>query len=256
MSHVRRDPIHVAGLLAVLVLATSCARLGADGGGGRFERFSFPVDGAERTAVMWVPAAYDARDGDWPLVVFLHGLGERGDDARRHVEVGLGRAIDADPSRFPCLVLMPQCPRDSIWVDVDEGWAREFASAEAHVDAAFEEARRRYRVDEARVALTGLSMGGFGTFMHGAHRTDRYRRMVAVCGGGHPEDAPALARVPMWVLHGGADPVVPASYSRRMVDAIRAAGGDVRYTEYEGVGHNSWDRAYGDPEVIRFLIED
>ncbi len=220
---------------------------------GRVIDLEFEAGGARRVAALWVPAGYDASAADWPLIVFLHGLGERGDDGRQK-SVGIFPAIEAHPERFPCLVLMPQCPLDSTWVAIDADWARAFAPAEDHVDAAIAETQRRYRVDRARVALTGLSMGGFGTLMYGAPRADRFCALVAICGAGRASDASALAKRPLWLIHGEADPLVPASTSKEMARAVIAAGGDVRYTGYAGVGHDSWTRAYGDPEVIAFLL--
>jgi predicted peptidase len=152
--------------------------------------------------------------------------------------------------------LMPQCPGDSVWVSLAASWARDLPSAADHVDAALSVALRDYRVDEARVALTGLSMGGFGTLIHGAATIDRWCALVAVCGGGRDEDATALARRPLWLLHGAADPIVPKELSLAVHDSVRAAGGNVKLTLYEGVGHNAWDRAYRDPAVIEFLLAE
>ncbi len=222
---------------------------------GRFVDLEFDAGGGKRIAVLYVPAAYDGSDHAWPLVVFLHGLGERGDDGKQRT-VGIGPAIEKNPERFPCLVLMPQCPSDRTWTKIDADWARAFEPAEDQIDAAIAETERRYRVDERRVALTGLSMGGFGTLMYGARRIDRFCALVAVCGAGRLTDAPALATRPLWLIHGESDPTVPSRLSKDIARAVIVAGGDVRFTGYAGVGHNAWDRAYGDPEVIRFLLAE
>jgi predicted peptidase len=111
-----------------------------------------------------------------------------------------------------------------------------------------------YATDEAHVVLTGLSMGGHGAWGIGARHPDRFCAIVPVCGWGDPATADALADTPIWAWHGDADPVVLVSGSRKMVEAVRAAGGDVRYTELPGVSHNSWDDAYGNAELIAWML--
>lgn len=240
-----------------LLLGSGCGASGDSpshrAGFGRVVDLAFEVGGRQRRAAVYVPRGYDESGRSWPLIVFLHGLGERGDDGREQMQ-GLLPAIEEHPERFPCLVLMPQCPADRVWVEIDASWARGHPSAPEHIDAALAAARREYRVDGARIALTGLSMGGFGTLIHGARRAQDFSAMVALCGGGRVEDAPTLARVPLWLIHGARDEVVPESSSTRMVEAVRAAGGDVRFTSYADLAHDVWSRAYHDPEVIAFLL--
>ncbi len=215
-----------------------------------FIPFSTAAEGEEQPAVVYVPADYDA-GREWPLVVFLHGMGERGDDGQRQAEVGIGKAIRQNPERFPCLVVMPQCSGSTTWTSSKN---RSGAPASKHIDAAIEHVMERYSVDEDRVSLTGLSMGGYGTFSYGAQNIERFSALMPICGGGDPDNAAVLAKRPMWVFHGGADPVVNPQQSRRMLEAVRDAGGDVQYTEYPGVGHNSWDNAYGTKEAIDWLL--
>ena len=215
-----------------------------------FIAFSTEAQGEEQPAVVYVPGGYDP-DRKWPLVVFLHGMGERGDDGRRQAEVGIGKAIRQHPERFPCLVVMPQCSISTTWTSSKN---RKGAPASKHIDAAIEHVIEKYNVDENRVSRTGLSMGGYGTFSYGALNIERFSALMPICGGGNPNNAAALAKKPMWVFHGGADPVVNPDQSKRMVEAIRDAGGEVRYTEYPGVGHNSWDKAYGTEEAIEWML--
>jgi len=219
------------------------------------------VHGKADKYVVYVPAAYTA-DKAWPLIMFLHGAGERGDDGVVHSKVGIGPAIEKHPDRFPAIVLMPQCPKDADWNTTHDA-----------LEAQLESTRAAYNIDDKRIYLTGLSMGGYGTWLWGALKTDTFAALMPICGGGDPEDIQqllkvgggnpygslpsrlrALATVPIWAFHGGADSVVPPDRSRTMVEAIKERGGDIRYTEYEGVGHNSWDAAYGDPEVIAWLF--
>jgi predicted peptidase len=219
-------------------------------------------DGVPVRYVLYVPGGYDAAR-EWPLVVFLHGAGERGSDGLIQSDVGIGHAIRKNPERFPCLVLMPQCPADKFW-DVM------FDDIEKMMDAA----RREYRVDPARITLTGLSMGGYATWLWGPNRLDLFAALMPICGGGDPRDlkklitvemdvekygtvddrAPKLATVPIRAFHGKKDDVVPAFRTQQMVKIVKKAGGDVKYTEYPEDGHNSWDSTYGDPENIAWLL--
>ena len=210
------------------------------------------VNGEERPGVVFVPAGYDP-DKTYPLIVFLHGSGERGDDGWYQTEYGAGTAIRRHPERFPCLVFIPQCPRDMGW-SMRPGKNGEGASL-PHVMDGIEKIQRKYNIDTNRISLAGLSMGAFGTFAYGAVEWERFSAFMAVCGGGDVEGAANLAKRPMWVFHGDADPVVPIERSREMVDAIREEGGSVKFTVYEGVGHNSWDRAFGAKEgAVEWLL--
>ncbi|MBI5092695.1 MAG: dienelactone hydrolase family protein [Candidatus Hydrogenedentes bacterium] len=203
---------------------------------------SLKVDGKERGYVVYVPRAYDPGK-KWPLIVFLHGAGERGDDGLIQSDVGLGRAIRQNPDRFPCVVVMPQCP-GRVWWD----------EAADEIELAYQKTVKEYSIDSSRTYLTGLSMGGYGTWVYGAQHIDRYAALAPICGGGKPEDAATLAKVPIWAFHGAVDEVVKPDESRKMVEAVKAAGGKVKYTEYPDLHHNSWDATYGDAEVIKWLL--
>ena len=208
--------------------------------------------GEERPALLYVPNNYDA-SREWPLIVFLHGAGERGDDGIRQSAVGIGPAILKNPDRFPCLVFMPQCPREQWWGTIP-GRGGDTKSY-GHITDGIEKILEYYNIDEDRVSLTGLSMGGYGTFAYGAENADRFSAFMPICGGGSTDSAEALAKRPMWVLHGEADTVVPMERSKVMVDAIREVGGPVKFTTYPGVGHNSWDNAYSKKEgAVEWLL--
>lgn len=247
--------------LCVVAMAAGCATNGvphvtlSDAGTATgFINMSTSFEGREQPCVLYIPRDYDPNEA-WPLVVFLHGMGERGKDGLRQMAVGIGPAIQRRPNRFPCLVLMPQCPSDSIWATSDAAWARTAKSASGHVDDAIAQVLERYSIDRDRISLTGLSMGGYGTFMYGARHLDTFSALMPICGGGDVNDAAVLARMPLWVFHGADDPVVSPKKSREMVEAVKAAGGEVQYTEYPGVQHNSWDKAYADKDAIRWLLE-
>jgi predicted peptidase len=223
------------------------------------------VDGAEYRYVVYVPPDWSA-ERKWPAVLFLHGAGERGDDGLVQSEVGLGGAIRRHVDRFPAVVVMPQCRR-GVW------WTEPAMMAQAL--AALEQTMKEFNGDTDRVYLTGLSMGGYGTWGLAARYPGKFAALAPVCGGirlparvaaqsqPQPEDPAAdpyeeaakkVGSTPAWVFHGGADPTVPVTESRKMVEAIKAAGGNTRYTEYEGVGHNSWDKAYNEPEFPAWMF--
>jgi len=212
---------------------------------------AYTVHGAERRASLWLPPGF-AWNAPCALVVFLHAYEERGDDDQ-HLGVGIGPALQRYPALYTCPVLLPQCPRDRVWAEIDRPWADGLGSAEEHIDAAVEATLAQFAVDPGRIALTGASMGGFGTFLHGAHRP-RYRALGPVCGGGRPEDAAVLSQTPVWAWHGSRDDVVPPDESRRMIAALRAAGAEPRYDEVDA-DHHVWDRAYADPDFARFLCD-
>jgi predicted peptidase len=182
----------------------------------------------------------------WPVILFLHGFGERGEDGISQTR-GMGTFLHRYPDRFPCLVVMPQLPRIRVrW----EGEANELALK------ALDEVVSRYHGDEHRLYLTGCSMGGGGCWRIAAAHPGRFAAVMPVCGHTEPAtQAPRLQSLPIWAFHGAEDPIVPVRYSRAMVQALRSAGSTkIRYTEYPGVGHDCWDRTYADPRVLRWLL--
>ena len=181
-----------------------------------------------------------------PLVVFLHGAGERGHDNVSQLSGLPDQLSEPDmQSRFPCVCLAPQCPRG-------DSWGRHMDELERLV----EHWRADPQVDPCRVYLTGLSMGGFGSWELAARRPDLFAAVVPICGGGKPARARDLAVLPIWAVHGEDDDVVSVSQTRSMIEAVRSAGGEPRYTEMPGVGHNSWTPAYRDPDgVIPWMFQ-
>lgn len=200
--------------------------------------------GVTRDYVVHVPDRYDP-DEPSPAILFLHGRGEEGTDGEAQAAVGLGPAIRRAPGRWPFVVVFPQKPQDA------NGWRPYEDLALATLAAAREE----WAIDSSRIYLTGVSLGGFGSWMIAPRHRDLFAAIAPVCGGGDPADAPALADLPIWAFHGDADPVVPLRHSERMVAAVRDAGGSPRFTVYPGVGHNSWDRAYGTERLPEWLLE-
>ena len=202
-----------------------------------------------------------APDGAHPLVVFLHGAGERGADNRKQLTY-LPRWMSARKSRrkFPCFLLAMQCPAGDWWAprSADNDLVPikgESTLPMQALEKAIDRLIANEDIDEDRVYLTGLSMGGFGSWHLGAKRPGQFAAVVPICGGGLPETASRLKDVPMWVVHGESDQVVPERFSREMVDALRAAGGAVEYSVLKGVAHDSWTPAYRRLGVIEWMFE-
>lgn len=176
----------------------------------------------------------------WPLLVFLHGRGERGFDLNLVKRHGLPRLIE-EGGKFPFIVVSPQCPDDEWWNVVA-------------LEVFIEQVVTKYRVDPDRVYLTGLSMGGYAVWALCQRRPARYAAAIPVCGGGDARYAAGLRHLPLWVFHGARDEVVPLKRSQEMVDLIKAAGGSPRFTIYPEAGHDSWTETYANPEIYHWLL--
>ena len=187
-----------------------------------------------------MPKDYDQKES-WPLLLFLHGVGERGDNLDRVKFHGPPKLIAAG-KEFPFIVVSPQCPGDRWWKPED-------------LSALLDEIVGKYKVDKDRIYVTGLSMGGFGTWSLAAFSPDRFAALVPICGGGDPNTAARLAHVPIWVFHGAKDPVVPVKRSEEMVAALKKANGNVKFTVYPEAGHDSWTEAYNNPELYDWLLQ-
>ena len=190
--------------------------------------------------LLQLPEGY--RDGNqrWPLVLFLHGLGERGKNLELVKKHGLAKAIEQG-TRYPFIVVSPQCPDDEWW---------NVLALEALLDHVAE----KYRVDPDRIYVTGLSMGGYGTWALAQRHPERYAAVVPICGGGEVRHAPELRNLPLWAFHGAKDFTVPLKRSQEMIDAIKAAGGSPQLTIYPEGGHNVWDETYAKPELWTWLL--
>ncbi len=211
---------------------------------GFLDRVYKGADGKEAKYVLFVPHHY-RDDRPCPLILFLHGAGETGKDGQKQVTVGLGPAVRAREQTFPFLTVFPQSQRCT--------WQAGTADAERAL-AILEEVRKQYRVDPKRIYLTGLSMGGYGTWSLAAEYPDRWAAIAPVCGGGDPKLADRIKDLPCWCFHGADDPAVPVRLSRIMMRALWEAGGYPNYTEYPGVGHNSWDKAYATDDLYAWFL--
>ncbi len=205
------------------------------------------------------PENYDSKQS-YPLVLFLHGAGERGDDNDKQLIHGIPEfARPENRQKYPCFLAAPQCPDKVKWVDTD--W-----TADAHKQPAepteplrltmelLDALPKEFNIDRKRIYVTGLSMGGFGTWDILARRPDLFAAAAPVCGGADEATAPKIAKIPIWAFHGAKDTVVKPARSRNMIAALKKAGGSPKYTEYPDEGHGSWAPAYRDPELFQWLF--
>jgi predicted peptidase len=200
--------------------------------------------------MLFVPNGYTSDGNPWPLMLFLHGLGESSNDDLSRVKIhGPPSFVDERPD-FPFVVVTPQLPPPpGEMKDVPTAWKPE------PLVQLLDRVTNELNIDRTRVYCTGLSMGGYGTWRLVAKYPERFAAAVPICGGGDPAAmAPGLRRVPIWAFHGARDEVVPLSESDKMVKAVRRAGGDVRLTVYPDVAHDSWKRAYANPEVYKWML--
>lgn len=257
-----RQPLLRGLLLLACLLLAACVSV-PDRANGSFVERSIDVAGTAHRYQVFVPATR-AGGRNPAVILFLHGSGERGTDGAKQTLVGIGPYIRTKLDTFPAIVVFPQAPDDTEW------------SGNADlVFAMLDAAAREFRGDPDRTYLTGLSMGGYGTWDMALRAPERFAALVPVCGGlvhprrpsmgvsglagnGDPYAAVAskLKQIPIWQFHGGKDDLVPPEYSRRMDAALKAAGAtDARYTEFPDANHNSWDPAYAQtPELWPWLF--
>lgn len=192
--------------------------------------------------LLYLPKDYGKEaDKKWPLMIFLHGSGESGSDLDKVKQHGLPKLIAAG-KEFPFLVVSPQSPGGGWNVEVMNGLLDEIMS--------------KYKVDADRVYLTGLSMGGYGTWAWALDSPNRFAAIAPICGGGTPRRARALKNVPVWVFHGAKDPTVPVKESEDMVAALKKADTvEVKFTVYPDAGHDSWTATYDNPELYDWLLK-
>ncbi len=211
-------------------------------------------DGRPFSYCVYVPPEYDPAQA-WPVVLFLHGSGERGSDGFLQSEVGIAHAIRRNRALCPAIVVMPQCPAGQRW----------FGPMIELAVRCLEQTSLEFRLDQERLYLTGLSMGGEGAWLLGQQYAKHFAAIVPICGFiGRPDVSPdpvavrAMAEnlrgVPIWAFHGEADDVVPAQRTVEIVQVLQAVGGNVRYTPFPNVNHNAWDRVYGDEKFWSWLL--
>ncbi len=190
--------------------------------------------------LLYHPPGYDQDTSKrWPLIVFLHGAGESGDDLNKVKVHGPAKIVETKD--LPFVIVSPQSPR--------MGW-----NVEA-LNGLLDEVLKTNRVDPDRVYLTGLSMGGFGTWAWSAAHPERFAAIAPICGGGEPITARRIKDIPVWVFHGAKDATVPIKRSEDMVEALKKAGAkEVKFTVYPEAGHDSWTESYNNPELYDWFL--
>ncbi|HEY9133885.1 MAG TPA: prolyl oligopeptidase family serine peptidase [Dyella sp.] len=247
--------------LALLLLLLTTASVHAEA--QHFVERKLNLDGHTYRYQVFVPAGWTAKR-EWPVVLFLHGSGERGADNQKQMTQGLPPWLRDHGADFPAVVVIPQAPDDTLWNGQSERMAMQ----------ALRESVKAYRGDKHRVYLTGLSMGGYGSWQFAIDHPGVFAAAAIICGGIEgPADEPELkvgnppagrdpygwvadrvGRLPVWIFHGSADTVVPPEGSRRMHAALEKRGTDVRFTEFPGVNHGSWVPAYATAELWPWMF--
>jgi predicted peptidase len=234
--------------MLVLGLTTACGHFKPDEAHGFHDR-QVTVDGKTYRYQVYAP-----RGEKLPVVVFLHGRGEGGRDNLKQTQEGMGPMVWKQNGAFPFIVIFPQI------ADVDlDFWS--LPHVRAMLFAELDQSIAEFHGDPTRVILTGISLGGAGTWLVGATTPGRFAALIPICGtvvgfdDPYVEAAHRLAKMPVWVFHGAKDDLVPVEESRRLVAALKAAGNEARYTEFPDLRHDSWDRAYAMPELWVWAAE-
>ncbi len=194
---------------------------------------------------MFIPHGYTAQK-QWPVIMFLHGVGEGGTDAQHNLTVGLAPAVAERAATFPFIVVFPQSA---------SGHWDEDSNAAADAIAALDQVEHDYAVDRDRVFLTGVSTGGYGTWAIGAKYKDHFTGLVPLCAFSDFKDVSNLTDMPIWCFHNAGDPFVLAAGSHAMCNQINDKGGHAQYTEYLAVGHDVWSHAYNKEELYQWMLD-
>ncbi|MDC0279010.1 alpha/beta hydrolase-fold protein [bacterium] len=214
--------------------------------GQQVERLADDPD-KQLSHLLYLPEGYDENQATkWPLVLFLHGRGESNGPLSLVAKWGPPRFAQEGKS-LPFILISPQCPRSGSWSD---------DKRQNQLDQLLKESCDSLNVDTTRIYLTGLSMGGYGSWTMAANHPEQFAAVIPICGGGDPSQASKLTKIPIWVFHGDRDNAVPIKKSISMVEAIQKNGGEsIRFTTLEHVGHNSWSSAYAMPELVQWMLQ-
>jgi len=210
------------------------------------QKFSVEVTRViDQEYLLHLPETYETSEQSWPLMLFLHGAGERGDSLDLVTKHGPPQIVQHQ-SDFPFILISPQCPKKDWWTN---SYQIEFLSK------LLDDVVQKYRVDQDRIYVTGLSMGGYGTWKLATLYPQRFAAIAPICGGGETKEACKLKNLPIWVFHGAQDEVVKVQESEKMVEAIKACGGNVKFTVYPEAKHDSWTESYENQELYRWFLQ-
>ena len=218
---------------------------------GKIERRSVQVDSDEYNYQIYTPPQIQNKQ-NLPVIIFLHGIRERGHGGFVPTEGAAGAIVHHYFSQVPVIVLLPQCRQGSYWSD---------PTMEQMVMNALAQTVEEFGADEKRVYLIGVSMGGYGVWTFASHHPGKFAALVSICGGSpvmkgerFQSIARAVSATPAWLFHGADDKIVPVSESRQMVKALEANGSNVKYNEYKSVGHNVWLNVLGEKDLLPWLL--
>lgn len=225
-----------------------------------FEKKTYTNDSEGKLLYRMMSPAKVEEGKKYPLVIFLHGAGERGDNNTAQLVHGMKDfASKENREKYPCFVIAPQCPKGQQWANV--AWSAEKHTIREEPSQSMklvleltDKTIKSLPIDTNRVYITGLSMGGFGTFDAISRRPNLFAAALPICGGGDEKTASKIKSIPIWIVHGDADRVVKPSRSQNMFDAIKEAGGKPKLTMMKGVGHNSWTATYANPKTFEWIF--
>jgi predicted peptidase len=228
--------------LMLIVLGTCCfaGNMSAEEKPG--EQHAAKLDKQVRVTLdylLYLPKDY-AEQEKWPLMLFLHGAGERGDDLEKVKKHGPPKLVAAGKD-LPFVIVSPQCPTGKSWEPME-------------LITLVDDVSATHKIDVDRIYVTGISMGGFGTWRLAAYAPKKFAAIVPICGGGEAYMARQFPHLPVWAFHGAKDPAVPLERSETMIEALKKAGGKPRFTVYPEALHDSWTQTYDNPEVFEWLL--
>ena len=237
----------IVGLLLVFLIVFAGSVLAAETGDGKTgqQECTFEAQITKTVSLkylLFLPEGYDGQE-KWPLIMFLHGAGERGDDLKQVKVHGIPKIVEQKRD-FPFIAVSPQCPRESWWPAENDA-----------LKALLDEIVAKYSVDADRVYLTGISMGGYGTWSLATVYPNKFAAIAPICGGGDPSKACVLKDIPVWVFHGAKDETVKLKASEDMVKALKDCEGNVQFTVYPEAGHDSWTETYNNPELYEWFLK-
>lgn len=191
--------------------------------------------------LLYLPQDYGKDGKKWPLVLFLHGAGERGSDINIVKRHGPPKLVEQGKD-FPFILVSPQCPEDQMW-------------SISMLDSLINEIQGKYEVDPARLYVTGLSMGGYATWKMAETYPGRFAAIAPICGWGNVSTVCNLKNLPIWTFHGKKDRAVPFEKTEELVDALKKCGGNVQFTVYPDAGHDSWTESYNNPKLYEWMLK-